>query len=356
MVVALVPARRILEVLMPKFLAMGVAFVSLVGWSSATFAVDNPFKKTKNYAFGNDVSWYQKDDAAVKSGRTRDGGDALYFHVHVNKDRLRLRLGKNDPSGDLENTRPLDRLEITDVTLDGKRLERFQWCLDNQERPGNKLKQNAVVINDACVNAGGTGDFIVMLDEASHDSLKRAQKLEFVVEPYGRPVKLSYTMNGFAAIMNEINKPAPPPVVVKKPVPKPKPKPVVAKPKPKPKPKKVVVKMCYANPPGDFKNAVKTEAYPCNNAAKKAAAEKRVAANVDKEKQKMAAEMERLAREEEIKKKAAESTQREKEWEVKQAELWVKRCQKHWTKGVSPCFCEKYIDQAPSNVTNTCGR
>ncbi|MCW9015058.1 MAG: hypothetical protein OQL06_14915 [Gammaproteobacteria bacterium] len=339
---------------MPKFLAMVIACMSLFSGSYSVVAGPNPFKKTKNYNFNDSIAWYLKESAAVKSGDVREGSDALYYHLNINKDRLRLRLGKNDPSGELENTINLSKMEISDVLIDGRRMARFQWCLDNQERPGKKLKQNAVVINDTCVNAGGGGDFIINLDKASLSSLKQAKKVEFIVEPYGRPVKLSYSMAGFADIMAQIEKPAPP-VIVKKPAPKPQ---IVAKPKPrpKPKPKKVVIEMCQAQPPADFKNAIKAETYPCKDTVKKAAAEKRMASNVAKEKQKMAAEMEKLRKEQEIKQASAESIQREKEWEQKQAAMWISRCQKHWAKGVSPCYCEKYMDQAPSNVSNTCGR
>jgi len=338
---------------MPRFSALIITIIGLMCFSISAQAGMNPFKKSKNYTFENDVSWYSKEDAAVKSGSTKDGSDTLYYHLNINKDRLRLRLGKNDPSGELENTRSLDKLEIVDVLVDGRRFSLFDWCLDNQERPGKKLKLGAVVMNDACVNAGG-GDFSIALDKVARDQLKGAQKIEFIVAPYKRPVKLAYTMEGFAVIMSEIDKPIPPPPppapVVKKEPPK-----VVAKPKPKPKPKKVV-KMCYAKAPVDFSSAVKSVAYPCENQAKKSVAEKKIAGMVEKEKQKMAAELERVRQEEEALKKASSNNKREQEWASKQTEMWVKRCNRHWSKGVSPCFCEKYIDQAPPGVTNSCGR
>ena len=335
---------------MPRFSALIITIIGLICFSLSAHAGMNPFKKTKNYKFENNVSWYSKEDAAVKSGSAKEGTDTLYYHLNITKDRLRLRLGKNDPSGELENTRNLDKLAIVDVLVDGRRFSLFDWCLSNQEQPGKKLKLGAVVINDACVNAGG-GDFTMTLDKVGRDLLKTAHKIEFIVAPYNRPVKLAYTMTGFAAIMSEIDKPVPPPVVKKAP-----PK-IVAKPKPKarPKPKKVV-KICLAKAPADFSSAVKSAAYPCGNKAKKAAAEKKVAVMVEKEKQKMVAELERVRQEEEALKKASINNKREIEWAKKQTEMWVKRCSKHWSKGVSPCFCEKYIDQAPPDVTNTCGR
>jgi hypothetical protein len=339
---------------MPRFSALIITTIGLVCFSISAQAGMNPFKKTKNYKFENDVSWYSKENSAVKSGSVKDGSDTLNYHLNISKDRLRLRLGKNDPSGELENTIGLDKLAIVDVLVDGRRFSLFDWCLSNQDRPGKKLKQGAIVSNDACVNAGG-GDFTMALDKTGRNLLKTAQKIEFIVEPFNRPVKLIYTMTGYAAIMSEIDKPVPPPVV-KKEAPK-----VVAKPKPKSKPKaraksKKVVKMCFAKAPADFSSAVKSVAYPCENKAKKASAEKNVASKVKKEKQKMSAELARIKQEEDARKKASSSDKREMEWAKKQTEIWVKRCEKHWSKGVSPCFCEKYMDQAPSGVINTCGR
>jgi len=341
---------------MPRFSALIITIIGLLCFSISAQAGMNPFKKTKNYKFENDVSWYSKEGAAVKSGSVNDGSVTLYYHLNITKDRLRLRLGKNDPSGALENTRNLNKLAIVDVLLDGRRFSLFDWCLSNQERPGRKLKLGAMVNNDACVNMGG-GDFIMTLDNEAREQLKAAQKIEFIVTPYNRPVKLTYTMAGFASIMSEIDKPVPPPVV-KKVAPKivvkakPKPKPKV---KSKPKPKKIV-KKCFAKVPDDFSSAVKSATYPCGNKAKKTAAEKKVAEMVEIEKQKMAAELERVRQEEEALKKASINNKREIEWAKKQKEIWVKRCSKHWNKGISPCFCEKYFDQAPPGVINSCGR
>ena len=328
--------------------ALTIAFTGMLIYSISAQAGMNPFKKTKNHVFGNDIAWQLKEGAVVKSGRAKGGSDTLYYHLNVTKDRLRLRLGKNDPSGEIANTRDLSKLAIADVLLDGRRFIQFQRCLDNQEQVNKKLKQGALVANDTCVNSGGGGDFSIRLDTASRNELKAASNIELIIEPYGRPVKLKYSMSGFSAIMNKLDKPRP----VAKPVVKAK-KPVVIK--PRPKPKKRVVKMCLARPPADFKSAVKAVSYPCGNKARQEKAKQSIAAVVEKEKQKMAAEMARLKQEEEARDKASKSNQIETEWAKKQSEIWIKRCEKHWVKGVSPCFCEKYIDSAPPGVTNTCG-
>ncbi|MCW8933163.1 MAG: hypothetical protein OQK98_00425 [Gammaproteobacteria bacterium] len=334
-----------------KLIAVPVLLLIMSNTGSAGI---NPFKKTKNYTFSSNVSWYEHNNTAIKSGSVRDGSDTNYYHLNIDKYRLMLRLGKNDPSGELENTRPLDSLTISDVLVDGRRLPIFSWCLENQQNPSKKLKQNAVVANDVCINAGGGGDFIITLDDETRNLLKKSEKLEFTIEPYGRPVKLTYTMSGYAPIIAKINKPVVVPVV-KKPVVKVPPKPVaVVKPKPRPKPKPV--KMCYARPPADFKSAVPAMAYPCEDELKKSNAETKISARVEHERKKMAAELKSARDEKLAREKSVEDNKREVEWDAKQTQLWISRCQRHWAKNRSPCYCEKYLEQAPAGVNNTCGK
>lgn len=337
---------------MSRFTGLQITCIGLLLASFSIHAEVNPFKKAKVYSFGDDAAWYFKEGAAVKSASRRDGSDTLYYHLHVNKDRLRLRLSKNDPSGELQNTRGLSGMTVNNVIVDGDTLPHFEWCLENQERPGKKLKGDAVVINDACVNPGN-GDFIINLDDRSKATLKGARKLEFVVEPYSRPIKLSFSMAGFNEVMARADKPEPPPAPAVRSAPPPR---AVATPKPRPKPRSVV-KTCQASPPAEFAAQVKDIAYPCNDAAKKARAEQSVSRQVAAEKQKrMAAEAERKRREAELQKQKEAAKRVEAEWEKRQAAMWIKRCQKHWDKGTSPCYCEKYLDQAPPGVTNSCGR
>ena len=320
--------------------------------SGVTQAGVNPFKKSKNYNFGVDVPWYESEGSAIKSGHVRDGSDVNYYHLNIDRHRLLLRLGKNDPSGELVGTRLLDVLAISDVIIDGRQLPIFGWCLRNQQSPGKTLKQNALVANDTCVNSGGAGDFVINLDDQSRSQLKKAKLIEIVVEPYGRPVKLSYSMGGFAGLMTKINKPAP---VKKKAVAKPKPKP---KPKSKPKPKAVAkvkprpVKMCNATPPVKLKGKIDDISYPCDDADKKSAAESRIAGKVSAEKKRAAAKLK--ADKKQPNKEFDRETGNDAKWDEKQTALWLSRCERNWKKGKSPCYCEKYLDKAPRGVTNTC--
>lgn len=341
-----------------KIVVTGLFSIVLVASSVAQAGV-NPFKKSKNYNFNADVSWYENSGAAIKSGTVRDGGDVNYYHLNIDQHRMLLRLGKNDPSGELIGTRLLGAMAITDVIVDGRQLPIFGWCLKNQQMPGKKLKQNAVVANDTCVNAGGAGDFVINLNANTKSQLKNAQTVEFLIEPYGRPVKLSFSMAGYAPLMAKINKPVAPPVVKKAVVATPKPKPKVKpKPKPKPKAKPKVAKMCNAKPAAEFKSRISAVPYPCADAKKKSAAESRVAAQVESEKMREAVKLKAAIRKQKAKKKAEPEpeTRQEAEWDDKQSKLWVSRCERHWKKGVSPCYCEKYISKAPSGVENTCAK
>jgi hypothetical protein len=342
---------------MTRFTALLFACISLFT-SYSLHAEVNPFRKAKVYTFGDNPAWYFKEGSALKSASRRDGGDTLYYHLKVNRDQLRLRLSKNDPSGELENTRGLDGMTVNDVIVDGNTLPRFDWCLQNQERPGRKLGAAAIVMNDACVNPGN-GDFIINLDEPSKNALKFARRLEFVVEPYSRPIKLSFSMGNYSEIIARVDRPEPPPppVVRSAPASRQVTAPVAApKPAPKPKPKPVA-KTCHAKPPAAFASVIKSRAYPCNDAAKKAQAEKALGSLVAAEKQKRQAEAaERKRHEEELRKQQAAANKVEAEWEKRQAAMWIERCQKHWDKGVSPCYCEKYLEHAPPGVNNTCGR
>lgn len=331
----------------PRFAALLLISTSLLWGPLSASAAVNPFKKTKDYQFSDTVAWYFKEGAAIKSGSEQDGGDVLYFHLSINKNQLRLRFGKNDPSGELENTRVFDDLEMIDVSVDGQRLKRFQWCLDNQSQLASTLKQNSIVANGTCVNAGG-GDFTMALDDETRDLLKKARTIEFIAAPYGRPVRLTYTMSGFAKGYAAIVAPPPPPP------PPPAPAPVVEAAKPEPR---VVVKTCYAEAPDDLQDVVKSIAYICDDKAKKASAEATIqsqAATARRKQKEAEAERQRTeaAR---LKEEAALKTV-ESEWDKRQAEIWVERCQKHWDKGVSPCYCAAYIDRAPAGVENTCGK
>ena len=187
---------------MVRLSAFIIAFTAALICSISAQAGVNPFKKTRNHEFGDEIVWRLKAKAAVKSGRVQQGADTQYYHLNITGHRLRLRLGENDPSGDISNTRDLSKLTIVDVLLDGNRLAQFQYCLDNQQQISKKLKLGASVPNRVCVNAGG--DFNIRLNPVSMRELKQTRRLTFIIEPYGRLVKLDYSMAGFVGIMQSM--------------------------------------------------------------------------------------------------------------------------------------------------------
>lgn len=313
-------------------------------------ALNNPFKKTKTYHFGSDISWQQKGGAVVKSGKEVERGDTLSFHLSINNKQLKLRLSKNDPSGDIVNSRRLNNLVVKDVRVDGRRLPVFQWCLLNQEQPSSYLKQYAVVPGDVCVNMDG--DLFVRMDNKTLSLLMRARQLTFVLEPFRREETVEFDMQGFNEIMRRLYPPAQPkpkaravPKVVKS----------VSTPVVKSRAKPKASKICYAKAPAEFKKQVKPVSYPCDNKSRKSKAEASIAAQVEVLKQKKAeVEAEKQRKLEAMRKAEDADKKRQIEWEKMQRTMWVGRCQKYWIKGVSPCFCEKYMDEAPGGVKNTC--
>ncbi len=323
----------------------------VVLFSQSSNASNNPFKKDKIYRFGSDIAWYKKADLAVKSGQQRNRKNELFFHLSIGEKVLSLRLSKNDPEGDVLNSRNLQNLTIKDIQLDGQRLPVFQWCLDNQERPSRYLKQYAYVPNDVCRSVDG--DVIIKLDKNTHRLLQKAKQLKFVLEPFSREETVIFDLQGYNDIWAQIKPPAPVKRVVKKmekKIIKPRVNNIAPAVLPPKKPK-----ICEAKAPEKFRAQVKSISYPCDSKVKKANAIKQIAASVELEKQKLA----KLAEEERMRLAAQkmldeEEKRRAEEWAMKQKERWVLRCRKHWAKGVSPCFCRKYISEAPAGVSDTC--
>jgi len=324
----------------PVFLFMGLMSLSL------SIQAANPFQKTIDFEFPDSVSWSLiRKDTAVKTGEVKDGSNRLFFHLSINNKQLKLRFSKNDPAGQVINSRSLNSLVIEDVLVNGEALPLFHWCLNNQKAESRKFKQGTPVIRNTCVNEAG--DFIINLDDKSKQLLKKAHTLEFVTEPFRRTEKLKFGMAGFQSIMSKLEKPAP--VIRAKVVPKPVVKPKIVA--------KKVVKTCYARPPVEYK-ALKPVAYPCSDAARKTAAETKMGQQVAAEKKKadlLAAEAKKKQKQKKaVKVDNAAEEKAEAEWQKRQNAIWIKRCEKHWMKRVSPCYCKAYIAHAPQGVKDTC--
>ena len=310
------------------------AAVALTATSLAVSAGKDPFKKDKIHEFMDDFNWYKKNSTVIKAGGIKESGDTFYYHLTVNSQQMRLHLGKNDPSGELKNTRQLDYMSVIDVAVDGNTLSRFKWCLVNQDGGSSSIKKGARVSGNTCVNTGD--DFIINLDDKTLRQLASAKTISFEIEPFGSTVHLIYGMQGFATLMKQVTTP------------------VVAKKAQAVKPVAVKQRTCYEHPPAEFKSSVKSIAYPCDNAGKKAAASKSIDQMVAKKRQQQQAALARQRELENAPKHSELTSQEELEFEKKQAERWITRCQTHWAKGVSPCYCQKYVKFAPAGVQDAC--
>ena len=142
-----------------RFSAVVILFLGFISMSLSVQAA-NPFKKSIDYDFPDAVSWtLLKRGTAIKTGEVKDGSDSLFFHLSINNQQLKLRFSKNDPAGQVVNSRSLNSLIIEDVLVDGTRLPLFQWCLNNQQAESSQFKQGTPVSRNACINEAG--DFII---------------------------------------------------------------------------------------------------------------------------------------------------------------------------------------------------
>ena len=126
----------------------------------------------------------------------------------------------------------------------------------------------------------------------------------------------------------------------------------------------MVKKKCKAEAPKGYKG-LKAIEYNCDDAAAKSAATAKIdkqVASINEQRKKAAAEAERkrkeaeaarLAREEALKKEqealeASAAVQAELSSDITNKMLAV--CKKQWADGNSRCYCEKYLEFAPSHI------
>jgi len=318
---------------------------------------DNPFAKSESLSIGNSVSWKIDKDAGLAT-KTIAGNNSVYYHLRFNNKQLEL-LVSNDSDG--LKPKQFKQLNIKNVKIDGKKSSLFKWCLNNQESQNRFLQQGLAVKNNICVVDGKAGSFVMRLNKETLTSLKKGNKLSIMLKPFRTPLELHYELSDFEGMVVELNTKA---------------KPVVAKVAPA---EAVVVsssaavavkKICTANPPGKYKS-IKSVEYDCSDASAKLAAELKVDNQVKQQKeteerQRKQAEEKRqleqaakLKQEEQIRIDAAavaasEAKQAEISSEI--AQKMIKVCEKYWDKGEHRCYCQKYIEHAPSEIqaNSTC--
>ncbi len=326
---------------------------------------DNPFAKTHSLDIGKDISW-SVDVKAEIATKTSADDKGTYYHLRFNNKQLELVASSG--SGGLK-PKSFNQLQIKDVLIDGKQSSLFKWCLKNQERHSRFLQQGLKVKKGICVTDGKAGSFVMQLNRDTLTSLQKGKKLQIHLKPFRTPLEINYDISDFAAMYTELNAKSKP--VVKAVVP------VKAASSGSSAGKVTSKKICRAEPPSKYKQLQSVE-YSCVDVAAKIDAETQVNSLVNKEKakeKKAVAEKEKqkkLAEEKRLQEQAVKLKQEESlrieaaaiaASEMKQAESggeiaqkMLTMCEKYWNKGEHRCYCQKYIDQAPSEIqaNSTC--
>jgi hypothetical protein len=338
-------------------------FVSALVLCTLSFNVlarsDNPFAKNDTLNIGKDVAWNIDKEAVIATKSASDNKGA-YYHLQFDNKQIKLII-TSDAGGN--SPKKFNQLEIKDIKIDGKQAPLFKWCLNNQQRHKRFLQQGLTVKKDVCVIDGTAGSFTMRLNKDTLVSLQEGSRMTIMLKPFRTPLELNYDISDFKDMYLAMNA-RPAPVVA---VAAPATTQAVAKPK----------KKCWAGAPPEYKN-IKSVEYDCDDASSRMKAETQVTSLVNQEKEKqrkLAAEKERqrkLAEEKKQKELAAKLKEEERlqaeaaaiaASEAKQAQLdseitqkMLSVCEKYWNKGEHRCYCEKYIEHAPSSIqaSSTC--
>ncbi|MDX2504227.1 MAG: hypothetical protein QNL62_07100, partial [Gammaproteobacteria bacterium] len=323
---------------------------------------DNPFAKSEVLNIGKEFSW-NIDKQLVLATKSASDQKGSYYHLQYDNKQLKLIIS-SDAKGVV--AKKFSQLEIEDVTIDGKRIPLFKWCLNNQQRHDRFLQQGLAVKKNVCTIDGNAGSFIMSLNKETLLSLQKGKTLSVKLSPFRTPLELNYDISDFKDMYLLLNA-------------KVEPVAIVAPPKPA---LKEINKNCWAVPPAKY-NSIKPVEYGCDDVAAKKESETRVINLVKQEKAKLqksaaiaaataaekAAERARQHKLLEQRKQEALAEKRKQEEklqleaaaiaasEVKQAQLndeitqkMLKLCEKSWRKGEHRCYCQKYIEHAPASI------
>jgi len=318
---------------------------------------NNPFAKNKSINIGKDISWSIDKELAL--AMKSSGADGSYYHLQFDNKRLKLFVS-SDAQG--ESPKSFSQLEIKNVRIDGKQSSLFKWCLNNQQRHSRFLQQGLTVKKNVCEVDGNTGSFIMQLNRDTLAALKSGKRLSIMIKPYRTPLDLNYDISDFDDMFIALNA---------------KPAAVVAA-QPVNNESEKSSKKCWAGPPAQYKN-IKSVEYNCDDATAKSDAEAWVIKLVKQQKakdQKAAAakakalaeeNKEKALAEEKKQKQLAEKLKLEEAAQMEQAAIaasvakqaqlgdeiaqkMLKVCDKYWSKGEHRCYCQKYIEHAPSEI------
>ena len=348
-----------------------ICLVILISSSQVSADRPNPFDKSISVTAGHDVVWQFGEQTATKSVK---GTDGTWYHLFYDGLRLRLRL-----TGSAEDSqygsRQFEDFAVNDVKIDGKRLDVFQWCLNNQTRHNRFLQQGLTVKKEICQNLGEQGTFVMRLTKDTLAALDDGNSIEFELKPYRTTVKVKFSIDDFDTVNREFKRQqeqklaviraqeelaiAEAKAIAKAAALAAAPAVVDVAPKPRPKAK------CKISPPDGFSEVVKDIAYDCDNVAARIKAQasidlkveelqlQRKKAAADAERKRKQAEAARLAQEEALRKEqealaASAAVQAELSSDI--AKKMIAVCEKKWAEGEHRCYCEKYIEYAPASI------
>lgn len=340
------------------FKQLFASFFILCFFSFNVLAANNPFAKKDVLNVGKEIVW-KIDKNVVLAEKTVNDEKGTFYHLVFDNRQIKLSI-----SSDAEGASPkkFNQLEVKDVKVDGKQNLLFKWCLNNQERHNRFLQQGLNVKKDICVIDGNAGTFIMRLNKDTLLSLQNGRRLSIMLKPFRTPLVLNYDISDFKDMYLALNA---------------RPAPVAAAPAVKKAAIEKPARKCWAGAPPKY-SKIKSVEYDCDDSMAKLNAENQVMKLVSKEKEKekkLAAEKEKkrkLAEEKKQKELAAKLKQEElmqaeaaaiAASQAKQAQIdsditlkMLKVCKKHWSKGNHRCYCQKYIEYAPSSIqaSSTC--
>ncbi len=342
---------------------LSAAFIALYLFSFNAFAFggDNPFAKNESLSTANSAVW-NIDKEAVEATKSIED-DGTYYHLQFDNKQIKLVI-TSDAAG--VQPRTFSQFEIQNVEIDGEQAPLFKWCLSNQERHSRFLQQGLTVKKGVCTIDANAGTFIMRLNSATLKSLQSGSRLLISLQPFRTTLELKYDISDFSDMYTALNA-KPEPVFAKAPVVANVPAVALSQ----------SVKICKAEAPAKYKK-IKAVEYKCVDIVAKTRAEasvdKLVAQEKEKQqKQKLAAEKDKLEKDKlrqlaEAKKKKEMAARDEQERRIqleaaavieKQAALgqeisakMISMCNKFWTKGEHRCYCEKYIEHAPSGIVS----
>jgi len=313
----------------------------------------NPFDKTIMVTAGHDVTWQFGEQTATKSVK---GADGTWYHLFYDGLRLRLRLTGSRQDSQYA-ARQFEEFAVYDVKIDGKRMDVFQWCLNNQEKHNRFLQQGLTVKKEVCQNLGAQGSYVMRLTKETINALGEGNTIEYELKPFRTKVLVKFSIDDLDKVNKEFKKQYEAKLAASQPRAEPipiAPVAIVATPKPK----------CKIAPPKGFAE-VKTISYDCDDVAAKNSARASVDSEVNKirkqrnkaeaeaERKRKEAEAARLAKEEALRKEqealaASAAIQAELSSDI--AKKMIAVCEKNWAEGEHRCYCEKYIKYAPAGI------